>query len=103
MNSEPQEAQTLRIWIPACAGMTKEKISAPLVPENKKGAVTMATAPSLILFPKTYAATRASSGRAALAWAMMTEKVSPSCIAISARTLRSSSTPASLSPCMNTP
>jgi len=50
-----------------------------------------------------YAATRAPSGSAAFAWATIALKVSASCMARSARTLRSSSTPASLSPCMNTP
>jgi large subunit ribosomal protein L20 len=44
---------------------------------------------------------QAAWGRAAFACAMMAVKASPSFMAISARTLRSSSMPASFSPCMN--
>jgi len=43
----------------------------------------------------------ACAGRAAFACAIMAVNASPSCIAISARTFRSSSMPASFSPCMN--
>ena len=62
-------------------------------------------APRLDKCRKRYAAVRrsVSAGSAAFAWATMTLNVAPSCIARSARTLRSSSTPASFRPCMNTP
>src|SRR5436190_2453011 len=64
---------------------------------DKKGAGI--PAPSLPLSEKV----QASAGRAPLAWAMIALNASPSCIAMSARTLRSRSTPASLRPCMQRP
>src|SRR5204863_70510 len=64
---------------------------------DKKGAGI--PAPSLPLSEKV----QASAGRAPLAWAMIALNASPSCIAMSARTLRSRSTPASLRPCMKRP
>ncbi len=63
----------------------------------------MAAAPFVSFSEAAYAATRAPSGRAALACAMMALNAPPSCIAMSASTLRSSSMPASFRPCMNTP
>lgn len=93
--------------------ITKTRRSAPgiFVPswlcvspiENGPGACRAGPVPVSSALRPAYAATRAPSGRAAFTWATIAAKASPSCIAISARTLRSSSTPASFRPCMNTP
>jgi hypothetical protein len=65
--------------------------------ETTRGAGVTTGAPRA----STVSLAQAACGSAAFAWAIIAEKAAPSFIAISASTFRSSSTPASFSPCMN--
>ncbi len=74
-------------------------VAAPTMTTDKKTPAGFPTGVSLTIKPQLYAA--ACSGRAAFACATIALKAASSCIAMSARTFRSSSMPASLQPCMN--
>jgi hypothetical protein len=71
--------------------------SPPRFPQSERAPTAMPPAP----FASPDRADHAAWGSAAFACATMAENASPSCIAMSASTLRSSSMPASFRPCMN--
>lgn len=68
-----------------------------ICPAKKKGAGVASDA----LIPLPIRRAYAAWGSAAFAWATIAAKAGPSFIAMSASTFRSSSMPASFSPCMN--